>query len=141
MRVVGVSVVEPKNVHILQPSTIIICIVCGNSISDAVAIDALLPSTHLKVSESKNCRVQHARRWFMSLLIILPRTNIKPLSLTFGGYKLIEGCTIHGHLRLQSDMNYLKDAYMPAKFVLSQPRALKNYTRLIGPESKVVFEP
>lgn len=68
-------------------------------------------------------------------------TNIKPLSLTFGGYKLIEGCTIHGHLRLQSDMNYLKDAYMPAKFVLSQPRALKNYTRLIGPESKVVFEP
>ena len=102
--------------NILQPSTIIVCIVCGNSISDAVAIDGLLPSTHLKVSESKNCRVQHARRWFTSFLVNHSRTNLKPLSLTFGGYKLIKGCTIHGHLRLQSDMKYLKDIRLQCSY-------------------------
>lgn len=134
MRVVGASVVELKNVHILQPSTIIVCIVCGNSISDAVAIDRLLPSTHLKVSESKNCRVQHARRWFTSFLVNHSPTNLKPLSLTFGGYDLTKGCTIHGHLRLQSGMKYLKDIRLQCSYWVNLGHQ-KNYTRLIRPES------
>ena len=119
MRVVGASVVEPKNVHVIyynhQPSSFVSCVETAFQMLLQL-MPCYLASTHLKVSESKNCRVQHARRWFTSFLVNHSPTNLKPLSLTFGGYKLIKGCTIHGHLRLQSDMKYLKDIRLQCSY-------------------------